>query len=159
MGLRPVAALSRRTLRLRDLPLPSRTVRLVSAARRPSSSYRYEFINQDFDRLAESSYAPPAGPPPPVGGAGGYGGGGYGQQQYGQPQQQYGQPPQHQQQYGQPPQQQYGQPPRQQQYGQPPQQQAPRPTGAGGVTFENILKLLQFTVQDQVSARTLRRLF
>lgn len=146
-ALRPVAALSRRTLRLRDLPLPSRTVRLVSAARRPSSSHRSAFINNGFDCLAESSYAPPPGPPPPVGGAGGYGGGGYGQQQYGQPQQQqqqYGQPPQHQQ---------YGQPPQQQQYGQPPQQQAPRPTGAGGVTFENILKLLQFTVQDQVSAR------
>ncbi|TKA51120.1 hypothetical protein B0A53_05938 [Rhodotorula sp. CCFEE 5036] len=95
------------------------------------------------NRPPQSSYAPPPGPPPPVGGAGGYGGGGYGQQQYGQPQQQqqqYGQPPQHQQ---------YGQPPQQQQYGQPPQQQAPRPTGAGGVTFENILKLLQFTVQDQ----------
>ena len=133
-ALRPVAALSRRTLRLRDLPLPSRTVRLVSAARRPSSSHRSAFINNGFDCLAESSYAPPPGPPPPVGGAGGYGGGGYGQQQY----------PQHQQ---------YGQPPQQQQYGQPPQQQAPRPTGAGGVTFENILKLLQFTVQDQVSAR------
>ena len=51
MGLRPVAALSRRTLRLRDLPHPLRTVRLVSAARRPSSSYRYELLIRTLTAL------------------------------------------------------------------------------------------------------------
>lgn len=93
-----------------------------------------------------SSYAPPPGPPPAL--------------QPGYPQQQhqhgYGQP-------GQPQQQQYGggggyaggggygQPPPQQQYGAPPQQQQHgAPSGAGSVTFENIMRLLQFTVQDQV---------
>ncbi|BGP53884.1 hypothetical protein JCM8202_006077 [Rhodotorula sphaerocarpa] len=93
------------------------------------------------NRPQQSSYAPPPGPPPPQ------------QQQYGG----YGQQPppqQQQQQYGG-----YGQqpPPQQQQhsgYGQqaPPPPHRPAAAGgptAGGVTFENIMKLLQFTVQDQ----------
>ncbi|BEJ17792.1 hypothetical protein CspHIS471_0700600 [Cutaneotrichosporon sp. HIS471] len=87
----------------------------------------------------------------------------YGQQQYGQqPGQQpgqYGQPPQGQ--YGQPPQQ-YGQQPgqygqQQQQYGQQPGQYGAQPGapmggmtgGAGGVSPQQLLPLLQHCVQDQ----------
>lgn len=76
----------------------------------------------------QGQYAPPPGPPPPVG----YGGQG---QQYGQPQQQ-----QHQ----------YGTSPAP---GRGPLPQAPGQGGAGQaggpVSVDNILKLLQFTVQDQ----------
>ncbi|GAA6055817.1 hypothetical protein JCM3770_004774 [Rhodotorula araucariae] len=84
-------------------------------------------------------YAPPPGPPPPVGQ------GGYGQQsQYGQPHQQYGQ--QQQQQYGAT--QQYGAP------AVPARGPLPSTPGqghaqGGAVSFENIMKLLQFTVQEQ----------
>ncbi|BGP27336.1 hypothetical protein Rt10032_c22g6623 [Rhodotorula toruloides] len=122
----------------------------------PPPAYSQGGYGQSPGHGVKSQYAPPSGAPPPLPQGRPGGGSSYAPPPGPPPALQPGYPGHQQPPHG------YGQPPPEQQYGgggygQSPQQQqqysapssAPPPLSGGSVTFENIMRLLQFTVQDQ----------